>query len=86
MKEIRVYVVNAGELQGVYAPDLSNEEFVSVAEFQGNVYSLKVFEMSINFDLLELSNAFIRFIEVECSESIDFEEWRIPKLNEVTDN
>ena len=85
MKEIRVYVVNCDNYEG--CEDLlavSNLRFIEIAEEQGSVYSLKGFENDVNADWLGLDNAYIRFIAVECTESIDFEEWAIPvvMLNE----
>lgn len=85
MKEIRVYVVSCDLYDGEeYIPEMTNEQFMDLAEEQGNVYSLNVFETSYNNDWLDTINTFIRFIEVECAESINFEEWAIPvvKLNE----
>lgn len=85
MKEIRVYVVNCDNYKG--CEDLqavSNLRFIEIAEEQGCVYSLKGFENDVNEDWLGLDNAYIRFIEVECAEGINFEEWKIPtiKLND----
>lgn len=85
MKEIRVYVVSAYDYEGdEIITELSNDDFMELAENQGNVYSLNAFETSYNNDWLDTINTFIRFIEVECAESINFEEWDIPsvKLNE----
>ena len=85
MKEIRVYVVNCDKYEGCEdLQAISNLRFIEIAEEQGTVYSLKGFETDVNEDWLGLDNAYIRFIEVECAESINFEEWNIPmvKLNE----
>jgi hypothetical protein len=85
MKEIRVYVVNCDNYEGCEdLQAISNLRFIEIAEEQGTVYSLKGFENNVNADWLGLDNAYIRFIEVECAESINFEEWAIPvvKLNE----
>jgi hypothetical protein len=85
MKEIRVYVVNCDLYDGKeYILEMTNEQFMDLAEEQGTVYSLNVFETSYNNDWLDTINTYIRFIEVECAESINFEEWKIPtiKLNE----
>lgn len=81
MKEIRVYAV-CGEAQEVR--NLSDAEFMQRAENAGNVYSLKGFENDFNGNYFYRDNTYIRFIEVECAESINFEEWNIPsvKLNE----
>lgn len=85
MKEIRVYVVNCDNYEGCEdLQAISNLRFIEIAEEQGLVYSLKGFEYDVNADWLCLDNAYIRFIEVECAESINFEEWAIPvvKMNE----
>lgn len=84
MKEIRVYIVNADMYEGEeYICDLSNEAFMAIAEEQGTVYSLKGFEWSYNNEDVDTINTYMRIIEVECEESINFEEWEIPfiKLN-----
>ena len=85
MKEIRVYGVNCDNYEGCEdLESISNLRFIEIAEEQGSVYSLKGFENDVNTGWLWLNNAYIRFIEVECAESINFEEWNIPsvKLNE----
>lgn len=51
---------------------------MDLAEEQGTVYSLKGFESDYNNDCVDTINTYIRFIEVECAESINFEEWNIP--------
>lgn len=79
MKEIRVYVVDFSKYQGeenVY--NMNNIKFMQEAERQGNVYSLKGFENDYNYDFINTTNSVIRFVEVECKESINFEEWNIP--------
>lgn len=81
MKEIRVYIVGIND----YKDNLSNEEFVRIAEERGRVYSLPGFVEDWNeFKHIcpNPRNSFIRFIEVECAESINFEEWDIPTLKE----
>lgn len=81
MKEIRVYVVNLDNYFGdASLLTIHHEEFMSIAEDFGTVYSLKGFEIDVNNDWLSLDNCFIRFIEVECDESIDFEEFKVPKV------
>lgn len=80
MQEIRVYVVNCDNYEGGGClATMHHEEFMAIAEELGSVYSLKGFETEINNDWLSLDNAFIRFVEVECAESINFEEFGIPK-------
>ena len=57
-RNFRVYVVNCDLYDGdLY--NLSNEEFMDIAEEQGSVYSLAGFQYAYNQD-----NLFIRFIEV----------------------
>ena len=88
MKEIRVYVVNCDLYDGEeYIPEMTNEQFMVIAEDQGGVYSLKGFERDYNEEYIGSASTFIRFIEVECAESINFEEWNIPsvKLNEQSE-
>lgn len=81
MKEIRVYVVSCDNYEGCEdLQTISNLRFIEIAEEQGNVYSLNVFETSYNNDWLDTINTYIRFIEVECAESINFEEWSIPSI------
>ena len=85
MKEIRVYVVSCDLYDGEeYIPEMTNEQFMNLADEQGTVYSLNVFESDYNNECVDTINTYIRFIEVECAESINFEEWNIPvvKLNE----
>lgn len=80
MKEIRVYVVDCNDYEGCGClTTMHHEEFMAIAEELGTVYSLKGFETTINNSWLSLDNAFIRFVEVECEESINFEDFEIPK-------
>lgn len=66
MKEIRVYVVNAELYDGEkWIQELSNKEFIAIAEEQGTIYSLKGFENDYNDDCVDTINTFIRFIKVE---------------------
>ena len=83
MKEIRVYVVNLDEFEfgDARLMSISNEKFMEIAEKCGSVYSLKGFEYDFNYDFISSHNCFIRFIEVECEESINFEEWTIPTVS-----
>lgn len=86
MKEIRVYAINVDFCNDeIYAKDLSNEDFIYIAEKQGTVYSLKGFEYNFNNEYIDTTNFYIRFIEVDgVAESINSEEWNIPtiKINE----
>lgn len=86
MKEIRVYAVNVDSYTG--CEDLkavSDLRFIEIAEEQGNVWSLMGFQATWNdweFCCPNPGNCYIRFIEVECSESINFEEWAVPVVKE----
>lgn len=88
MKEIRVYVVNCDNYEGCEdLKAISDLRFIEIAEEQGNVWSLMGFQANWNewdFTCPDAESSYIRFIEVECAESINFEEWNIPvvKLNE----
>lgn len=86
MKEIRVYAINVDFYDDeIYLETLTNEEFISIAEEQGAVYSLKGFEYIFNNEYIDTINCYIRFIEVDgVAESINSEEWNIPtiKINE----
>lgn len=67
-KEIRVYMVDATmKLFSSSPSEWSDEEFISEAEEQGNVYTLKYFEQEWNNGGI-LFETFIRFIEVENTE------------------
>lgn len=85
MKEIRVYVVNCDNYEG--CEDLqavSDLRFIEIAEEQGNVWSLMGFQTNWNDwgrTCPDAESTYIRFIEVECAESINFEEWAIPVVN-----
>lgn len=85
MKEIRVYVVDVDLYDGdTYLDYLTDYEFMEVAEEMGSVYSLRGFQYDYNQDNISSIHTIIRFIEVECAESINFEQWNIPtiKLND----
>ena len=67
-KEIRVYVVDVTMQEFDTSPTKwSDEEFISEAEKQGNVYTLKSFEKDWNNENI-IFDTFIRFIEVENAE------------------
>lgn len=88
MNEIRVYVVNCDNYEGCEdLREVSDLRFIEIAEEQGNVWSLMGFQTNWNEwenTCPDAEGSYIRFIEVECAESINFEEWNIPsvKLNE----
>lgn len=87
MKEIRVYVVNYDLYDG--GEDLrtvANEDFMRIAEEQGSVYSLMGFQSCWNnwaYAAPSPDCSYIRILEVECAESINFEEWSVPSVTEV---
>ena len=67
-KEIRVYMVDVTMQVFDSSPaKWSDEEFISEAEEQGNIYTLKNFEQEWNNGGI-LFETFIRFIEVENTE------------------
>ena len=69
-KEIRVYVVDVTMQEFDTSPTKwSDEEFISEAEKQGNVYTLKSFEKDWNNENI-IFDTFIRFIEVENAEDL----------------
>ena len=65
-KELKIYLVDLND--EVYEGELNNfssltsdEEFISIAKRQGNVYSIEEFQREWNTDNL-IYNSFIRFI------------------------
>ena len=72
-KEIRVYVINVDSADKHYS-EYTDEEFMTLSEEQdGNdsgegVYTIPVYEASINEDLINISETYTRFIEVEVNE------------------
>ena len=60
-KEIRVYVVNADECgQGInYLKKGKTDAFITEAERQGTVFTLKGFQQAINSNALFLDNSWI---------------------------
>ena len=67
IKEMRVYVVDLNDIEKDLGSSetIPNNEFMDIAEAQGNVFTLKGFENSINTEELNLNNCFIRFIVVD---------------------
>ena len=64
MKELRVYVIDVTNFEG-NVNRIKNEEFISTAEEQGNVYTLDKFTTDYNSGELNQNRTIIRFIEVE---------------------
>lgn len=61
-KEIRVYLVELDNYEFDTNPLIwSNEKFISEAEIQGNVYSLKKFQDEWNIENL-IINSYIRIL------------------------
>lgn len=67
-KEIRVYMIDITQHIGKYIREMTDEEFIEVAEQQGLVHSLKGFEDSFNRNGIDCNCLFIRFIKVDCYE------------------
>lgn len=61
MKETRVYVINVDKIEEDYM-SLTNEEFMTEAENQGTVYSLKGFENAFNWSDINSFTQVIRII------------------------
>ncbi len=70
-KEIRVYAIGACDLHRLNAiliDEVSDEDFMKIAEEEGNVWTLERFQESYNHNFLGCPNQiqhYIRFIEVE---------------------
>ena len=60
--ETKVYGIELDEIGKTNVRKLSDEEFMELAESQGNVWSLKGFEADFNNDYLNQNNLFIRFV------------------------
>ena len=73
MKELRVYVIDIEEIDDDFLDNmgidqsvqLNDEDFITVAEEQGNVYTLNGFAQAFNDQDINSSTDIIRFIEVE---------------------
>ena len=64
-KEIRIYIVDVNMHEFDTSPATwSDEKFISEAEIQGNVYTLKSFEKNWNNENVVV-DSFIRFIEID---------------------
>jgi len=63
MKEKKVYVIDLINLpDGIHYEDITDQDFMNYAEFEGTVYSLKGFENAINQDDFDFLNCVIRII------------------------
>lgn len=59
----KVYVVNVDNIpDGKTYNDLTDEEFMNYAEYEGTVYSLRGFENAVNQDDFDSVNSVIRII------------------------
>lgn len=72
MKELRVYVINIEDVDferqmpvNTTVEELSDEDFIEIAEEQGLVYTLNGFTQAFNNENINSSTDIIRFIEVE---------------------
>ena len=64
-KEIRVYVASQEEYSIDELDNMSNDEFMDIAELEGLVYSLNGFVQAFNKEEIYTGVDYIRFIEVE---------------------
>lgn len=70
-KETRVYVITADQFEGCNVnsvDEISNEDFITMAEENGQIYSLNGFAQQWNEDTLSFPHpdySYIRIIEVE---------------------
>jgi hypothetical protein len=59
----KVYVVNVENIpDGKTYKDLTDDEFMSYAEYEGTIYSLRGFENAVNQDDFDSVNSVIRII------------------------
>lgn len=72
MKELRVYVINIEDVDferqmpvNTTVEELSDKDFIEIAEEQGLVYTLNGFTQAFNDQDINSSIDIIRFIEVE---------------------
>ncbi len=66
MKEIRVYCIDYGACKDesdFYT--ISNEDFIELAEQDGNIYTLDGFQQAFNQEEISSFVDYIRFIEVD---------------------
>lgn len=63
--ETRVCVLGLDIFDGVKEAEISDEDFIDMAELEGTVYSLKGFADAFNLGDIPSSNEFIRFINVK---------------------
>lgn len=63
--ETRVYVIDSFNVSGRDWDDLTNDEFISLAEEEGNIYSLEGFQEAFNSQDVSTESDVIRFINVK---------------------
>ena len=62
--ETRVYVIDTFNVRGINWNDLTDEEFINLAEEDGNVYTLQGFQEAFNSQDINTEIDVIRFINV----------------------
>jgi hypothetical protein len=58
-KEIKIYII---EVNGKGSDDYTDEEFITLAEQEGTIYSLKGFQDAFNYEDSVSNNHYIRII------------------------
>lgn len=64
MSETRVYVIDTFNVRGRNWNDLTDEEFITLAEQDGNIYTLEGFQEAFNVQDINTEIDVIRFINV----------------------
>ena len=62
--ETRVYVIDTFNVRGINWNDLTDEEFINLAEEDGNIYTLQGFQEAFNSQDINTEIDVIRFINV----------------------
>ena len=63
MKELKVYVIDVDLIpDGLRYQDITEQDFMNYAEFEGTVYSLRGFENAVNQEDFDFINTVIRII------------------------
>ena len=63
MKETKVYVIDVNTIpEGLSYKDITDQDFMNYAEFEGGVYSLRGFENAVNQEDFDFVNSVIRII------------------------
>jgi hypothetical protein len=68
-KELRVYIIDTNKIpdnklytQPIYTAD--DEQFITLSEMYGDVYSLKGFEDAVSLGAIDLSSHYLKFIKI----------------------